>query len=69
MLGALFFQMPLMPVLLRAFAPLREMGFLIQATVLAKAQRRKSRKGKTTALAPLHDTRRNTKFPQNCCRK
>jgi hypothetical protein len=26
-----------------AFAPLREMGFLIQAAVLAKAQRRKGR--------------------------
>jgi hypothetical protein len=38
---------------LRAFAPWREMGFLIQATVLAKAQRRKGRKGKTTAMAPL----------------
>jgi len=28
-----------------AFAPLREMGFLIQAAVLAKAQRRKGREG------------------------
>jgi len=30
---------------LRAFAPWREMRFLIQAAVLAKAQRRKRRKG------------------------
>jgi hypothetical protein len=29
------------------FAPWREMGFLIQAAVLATAQRRKGRKGKT----------------------
>jgi hypothetical protein len=33
-------------------APLREMGFLIQAAVLAKAQRRNGSKGKTTAMAP-----------------
>jgi hypothetical protein len=32
---------------LRAFAPLRAMGFLIQAAVLAKAQRRKGRKEET----------------------
>jgi hypothetical protein len=30
-----------------AFAPLREMGFLIRAAVLAKAQRRKGRKEET----------------------
>jgi hypothetical protein len=31
------------PLRLCAFAPLREIGFLIQAAVLAKAQRRKGR--------------------------
>jgi hypothetical protein len=34
-----------------AFAPLREMGFLIQAVVLAKAQRRK---GETPTMAPFN---------------
>jgi hypothetical protein len=42
---------------LRALAPWREMGFLNQAAVLAKAQRRKGRKGKTTPMAPLNSKR------------
>jgi hypothetical protein len=33
-----------------AFASLREMSFLIQAAVLAKAQRRKGREGETPLL-------------------
>jgi len=33
------------PLRLCAFAPVREMGLLIQAAVLAKAQRRKGREG------------------------
>jgi hypothetical protein len=45
------------PSRLCAFAPLRELGLLIQAAVLAKAQRRKGRKGKTTAMAPLNSQR------------
>jgi hypothetical protein len=37
------------------FAPSREMGFLIQAAVLAKAQRRKGRQGETpTTMAPFN---------------
>jgi hypothetical protein len=36
-----------------AFAPLRELGFLLQAAVLAKAQRRKGRKGESSAMALL----------------
>jgi hypothetical protein len=32
---------------------LREMGFLIQAAVLAKAQRRKGREGETPATTKL----------------
>jgi hypothetical protein len=40
--------------LLCALAPWREMGFLVQAAVLAKAQRRKGRKGEPSAMAPLN---------------
>src|SRR5262245_46423756 len=46
---------------LRAFAPLREMGFRIQAAILAKTQRREGRKGETTAVAQL-----NSKRPSGC---
>src|SRR5262245_54317425 len=42
---------------LLAFAPWREIGFLIHAAVLAKAQRRKGREGKTTAMALLNSQR------------
>jgi len=37
------------------------MGFLIQAAVLAKAQRRKGRKWKTIVIAPLSSQR-----PSDC---
>jgi hypothetical protein len=38
-----------------AVAPSREIGFLIQAAVLAKAQRRKGRRGETpTTMAPFN---------------
>jgi curved DNA-binding protein CbpA len=40
-----------------AFASWREIGFLIQAAVLAKAQRRKGRKGEHPVVAPLNSQR------------
>jgi hypothetical protein len=36
-----------------ALAPWREMSFLFHAAVLAKAQRRKGRKGEPFAMTPL----------------
>jgi hypothetical protein len=39
--------------LLCALAPWREMGFLVQAAVLAKAQRRKGRKGEPSTFIPV----------------
>jgi hypothetical protein len=37
------------------FAPSREMGFVIQAAVLTKAQRRQGRQGETpTTMAPFN---------------
>jgi hypothetical protein len=49
------------PLRLCAFAPLREMGLLIQAAVLAKAQRRKGREGETPAtMATLNSQSAST---------
>jgi len=43
------------PLRLGAFAPWREMDFLIHTAVLAKAQRRQGRQGETpTTMAPFN---------------
>jgi hypothetical protein len=41
----------------RVFAPYRETGLLIQAAVLAKAQRRKGHKGESSTIVGLNSQR------------